>query len=72
MDVFSTDVSAGGTASRHQQFQSLRVVRSDCLWAGLSTDFVIEHVFMRSTKSSGGLTRGKGMTEQQRLVWVMS
>ena len=27
---------------------------------------------MRSVKTHGGLTRGKGMTETQRLVWVLS
>jgi len=27
---------------------------------------------MRSIKTDGGLTRGKGMTENQRLVWVLS
>ena len=46
--------------------------RSDRLWAGLSTDLVIEQVLMRSLKTSGGLTRGRGMTENQRLLWVLS
>ena len=27
---------------------------------------------MRSVKTHGGLTRGKGMTETQRLLWVLS
>ena len=27
---------------------------------------------MRSMKTSGGLTRGRGMTETQRLVWLMA
>ena len=27
---------------------------------------------MRSLKTSGGLTRCRGMTETQRLVWLMS
>ena len=42
----------------YQQFQEcLHVVRrSDLLWAGLSTDLVIEQVLMRSMKTSGGLT----------------
>ena len=58
----------------YQQFQKgFHVVRrSDRLWAGLSTDLIIEQVLMRSMKTSGGLTRGRGMTEQQRLVWVLS
>lgn len=46
--------------------------RSDRFWAGLSTDLMIEQVLMRSVKTSGGLTRGKGFSETQRLVWLMS
>ena len=46
--------------------------RSDRNWAGLSSDLVIEQVLMRSMKTSGGLTRGRGMTEQQRLTWSLS
>ena len=58
----------------YQSFQSgLHVVRrSDRLWAGLSTDLVIEQVLMRSMKSRGGLTRGRGMTETQRTNWLLS
>ena len=48
------------------------VVRSDRKWAGLSKDLVIEQVLMTSMKTSGGLTRGRGMTEQQRLIWLLS
>ena len=48
------------------------VRRSDRFWAGLSTDLIIEQVLMRSIKTHGGLTRGKGMTEKRRLVWVLS
>ena len=46
--------------------------RSDRLWAGLSVDLVIEQVFMRSIKSAGGLTRGRGMADSQRTQWLMS
>lgn len=58
----------------HKSFQDgLHVVRkSDLYWSRLSTDLVIEQVLMRSLKTSGGLTRGRGMTEAQRLAWVMS
>ena len=46
--------------------QGLHVVRrSDRFWAGLSPDLVIEQVLMRSMKTSGGLTRRRGMTETQ-------
>ncbi|MES9882369.1 MAG: hypothetical protein ABW185_15970 [Sedimenticola sp.] len=48
------------------------VRRSDRLWAGLWTDLVIEQVMMRSLKSRGGLTRGRGMTESVRQQWVYS
>ena len=46
--------------------------RSDRYWAGMSTDLIIEQVLMRSLKTTGGLTRGSGMTESQRLVWLLS
>ena len=48
------------------------VRRTDRFWTGLSADLVIEQVLMRSIKTTGGLTRGRGMTETQRLVWVLS
>ena len=58
----------------HKSFQDgLHIVRkSDRYWSRLSTDLVIEQVLMRSLKRSGELTRGRGMTEAQRLAWVMS
>ena len=46
--------------------------RSDRYWAGLSSDLIIEQVLMRSLKTSGGLTRGRGMSETQRLIWLLS
>lgn len=46
--------------------------RSDRYWAGLSTDLVIEQMLMRSIKTTGGLTRGRGMSEFQRHVWIQS
>ena len=47
------------------------VRKSDRKWAGLSTDLVIEQVLMRSMKTSGGRARGRGMTEQQRLIRLL-
>ena len=44
--------------------------RSDQYWAG--SELVIEQMLVRSLKSTGGLTRGSGMTEHQRAVWTMS
>ncbi|KAK6186089.1 hypothetical protein SNE40_008194 [Patella caerulea] len=48
------------------------VRRSDRFWAGLSTDLTIEQTLMRSLKSTGGMTRGKGMTETQRVQWLLA
>lgn len=58
----------------YQHFENgLHIVRrSDRLWAGLSSDLIIEQELMRSLKISGGLTRGRGMTEEQRQLWVLS
>ena len=58
----------------YQHFQNgLHVIRrSERYWAGLSTDLVIEQVLMRNMKTSGGLTRGRGMTEQQRVIWSLA
>ena len=58
----------------HQHFKDgLHVARrSDRQWAGLSSDLIIEQVLMRCLKTSGGLTRGRGMTEQQRTIWTLS
>ena len=57
----------------YKQFQNGHHVirRSDRYWSGLSTDLIIEQVLMRSIKSRGGLTRGRGMDEIQRLIWLL-
>jgi hypothetical protein len=41
-------------------------------WGGLSTGVTIEQILMRSAKSSGGLTRGRGIGEAQRAQWILS
>ena len=46
--------------------------RTDRQWAKLWTDIVIEQVQIRSLKSRGGLTRGRGMTESVRQQWLYS
>ena len=48
------------------------VRRSNRYWAGLWTDLAIEQVLMRSIKSRGGLTRGRGLTESVCLQWIYS
>ena len=46
------------------------VRRSSRFWAGLWTDLTIEQVLMRSMKTRGGLTRGRGVTESARVLWI--
>ena len=48
------------------------VRRSKKFWAGLSSDLVIEQTLMRSLKTSGGLTNGSGINEEQCSLWTMS
>ena len=48
------------------------IQRSEHNWASLSTDLVIEQVLMRSLKSSGGLTRGRGLSDTHRTKWLLS
>ena len=48
------------------------VRRSDKYWAGLWTDLIIEQCLMRSLKSRGGISRGRGITESVRQIWVHS
>src|SRR6218665_2401327 len=45
--------------------------RSNQFWAGLSSDLVIEQTLMRSLKTCGGLTRGSGLSDEQRALWTM-
>ena len=57
----------------HEQFthNGYHVVRrSDRFWNGIWTDLSIEQVLMRSLKTRGGLTRGRGITENVMLTWV--
>ena len=48
------------------------VRRSDRYWTALSTDLMIEQVMMKAVKGRGGLTRGRGMTDSVRALWVGS
>ncbi|CAK1580968.1 unnamed protein product [Parnassius mnemosyne] len=44
--------------------------RTGTPWAGVWSDMVIEQTLMRSMKSSGGLTRGRGITDSVLAKWV--
>ena len=52
----------------HKQFENGKhaVRRSQRYWAGLWSDLVIEQTLIKSVKSTGGLTRGRGMQEGTR------
>ena len=41
-------------------------------WSAMPTDLIIEQVLMRSLKSKGGLTHGRGMDETQRTRWLLT
>ena len=58
----------------HKHFMNeLHVIcSSDHFWAGLSPNLVIEQVLNRSLKTSGGLTRGRGMSERLPAIWLLS
>ena len=47
------------------------VRRTEQLFVCISTDLAIKQILMRSIKSNGGLTRGTGLGEDERLVWLM-
>ena len=56
------------------QFQKgLFVVRrTKQFWRGVSPDLAIEQTLMASFKGNSGLTRGRSLSEINRLVWILS
>ncbi|KYN03290.1 hypothetical protein ALC62_05871 [Cyphomyrmex costatus] len=46
--------------------------RSDKVWSGIFTDMCIEQVLMKAIKTSGGLTRGRGITDSVVAKWIIS
>ena len=44
--------------------------RTASRWAGVWSDMTIEQTLMRSIKSSGGLTRGRGITDSVLAKWI--
>ena len=45
--------------------------RSDKFWSGIWSDMTIEQTLMRSMKSNGGLTRGRGLTDSVLTKWIL-
>lgn len=45
--------------------------RTNKLWAGIWSDMTIEQTLMRSMKTSGGLTHGRGVTDSVLSQWVL-
>ena len=48
------------------------VHKSGRYWTGLSLDLVREQTLMKILKTTGGLTRGRGMAESQCTQWLLS
>ena len=46
--------------------------RTDKQYGGIPSDQIIEQLLMRALKTRGGLTRGRGLTEVQQAVWLLS
>ena len=46
--------------------------RSDKFWSGIWSDMTIEQVLMKSMKSQGGLTHGRGITQTVLNKWILS
>ena len=66
------------TASEHDEFNMFTnkgfftIRRSDTFWSGIWADMTIEQVLMRAIKTSGGLTRGRGISESTHAQWVLA
>lgn len=48
------------------------VRRFNKFWSSVWSDTTIEQVLMRSMKSSGGLTHGRGITQSGLSKWILS
>lgn len=45
--------------------------RSDKFWSGIWSDMTIEQTLMRSMKTAGGLTHGRGISDSVLTLWTM-
>lgn len=54
----------------NQGFNTIR--RSNRFWCGIWSDMTIEQVLMRAIKCTGGLTHGRGLTENVIGKWISS
>lgn len=50
--------------------RSFTIRRSDKIWCGIWEDMTIELVLMRTVKTKGGLTHGRGMSKNVILCWM--
>ncbi|CAH1155651.1 unnamed protein product [Phaedon cochleariae] len=46
--------------------------RSEKFWCGIWSDMTIEQTLMRSMKSTGGLTHGRGITDSVLAKWILA
>ena len=58
----------------YQQFINGKhcIRRSDRFWAGIFSDQIIEQCLMKNAQCRGGITRGRGVGEFQRVMWLLS
>ena len=64
MDIFEYDKFA------KSGFFTIR--RSEKSWSGIFADMTIEQVLMKSMKTSGGLTHGRGISDSIIAMWILS
>ncbi|KYM95812.1 hypothetical protein ALC62_13539 [Cyphomyrmex costatus] len=59
-------------ASGHYLYAKSTIRRTNKYWSGIWSDMTIEQVLMRSMKSSGGLTHGRGISDSVLSKWILS
>ena len=66
------NVMASGEYDRFTRLGYFTVRRSAKYWCGMWTDMTIEQVLMHSLKTTGGLTRGRGISPSIIAKWIHS
>lgn len=62
------------TSEEYKKFPEnyFTIRRKTSHWSGVWTDMCIEQTLMRSMKTVGGLSRGRGITDETILNWIIS
>ena len=70
-----SELSAKMTSDEYNMFTTrgfFTIRRTDKFWCGVWSDMTIEQVLMRAIKTSGGLTRGRGISDSTLAQWVLA